>query len=244
MGNDFLPHLPTADLDEGGLQLLLTLYGQVRTELQSFLVDTRSGQFDIAFLESIFTAFAVYERDWLLKELRAVPATNDVTATNDVPTNNDVTTPNDVPTTNDVTTPCLTVDRGPVGTASSNAIITAPTTSTTVTSGAAPTMATATTPTAIASTGHPLPTVPPSLVDLTPPAVGVDKLRVRSLFFHPAELAGRGRKGNTRLFTFFFLALYHPFPLTVPSPLPFPHSSGVPWELVFYILKTFIEPGA
>ena len=71
MGNDFLPHLPTADLDDGGLQRLLTFYGQVRTELKSFLVDTHQGLFDISFLESIFQAFALHERAWLLKELKA-----------------------------------------------------------------------------------------------------------------------------------------------------------------------------
>ena len=37
MGNDFLPHLPSLDIRDGGLDLLLELYGKVLPKIKSYL---------------------------------------------------------------------------------------------------------------------------------------------------------------------------------------------------------------
>ena len=68
LGNDFLPHLPTADLDEGGLGNTFAIYRRIREVYQlaqaipeiaaaigdPYLIDARIAKINIRFLEDLF----------------------------------------------------------------------------------------------------------------------------------------------------------------------------------------------
>jgi len=75
LGNDFLPHLPTADIDEGGIAGALSAYKRLRglyqlaqldPELRTaarcmYLVDGQKGEVNLTFLEDLFVQFALLE---------------------------------------------------------------------------------------------------------------------------------------------------------------------------------------
>eukprot|EP00054_Salpingoeca_dolichothecata_P030449 m.248072 g.248072 ORF g.248072 m.248072 type:complete len:1635 (+) comp26663_c1_seq18:689-5593(+) len=61
LGNDFLPHLMAADLDEGGLADTVDLYRKLKKTHGDYLVDAASATIHLPFLEEIFANMALKE---------------------------------------------------------------------------------------------------------------------------------------------------------------------------------------
>ena len=78
LGNDFLPHLPTADLDEGGLGNTFKIYRRIREVYQlaqaipeiaaavgsPYLIDAAAANINIRFLEDLFQQYATLEDEY------------------------------------------------------------------------------------------------------------------------------------------------------------------------------------